>query len=150
MGLAASDGDRSLSGLLLKDLFQELFENKGALFSVRSGGAVAELFPGAARTFDLGESYLTIEREDWHLHIEYSRISTLRFRMETSPRGRLVRAVIFEDDRGLPVVRAALRSGYPPGVSDPLLIQEDFRSWAKKFEGYPFVVLELSGASNPS
>lgn len=134
---------REISGIFLKNLLSELFFEKQALLSVRSSGAVAELFPGEAKTFEVGESYLTIERSDWHLHIEFSKIVSIRFKMEKSPRGRLVRAVIFEDHEGVSVVRGAFRTGYPPEVSDPIEIQEDFRSWAKGFSSYPFVVLDF-------
>lgn len=136
-------GSKEISGLFLKNLISELFLEKQALLSVRSSGAVAELFPGEAKTFELGESYLTIERSDWHLHIEFSKIVSVRFKMERSPKGRLVRAVVFEDGAGVPVVRGALRTGYPPELSDPLLIMEDFRSWARGFGDYPFVCLDL-------
>ncbi|MHB1564042.1 MAG: hypothetical protein ACYCXP_08115 [Leptospirillum sp.] len=136
-------GPEKPSGLFIKNLLSELFLEKQALLSVRSSGAVAELFPGEAKTFELGESYLTIERSDWHLHIEFSRIVSIRFKMDRSPKGRLVRAVVFEDELGAPVVRGALRTGYPPGVSDPGEIMEDFRSWAKGFSGISFVVLDL-------
>jgi len=135
---------KELSGLFLKNLLSELFLEKQALLSVRSSGAVAELFPGEAKTFELGESYLTIERSDWHLHIEFLKIVSIRFKMERSPKGRLVRAVVFEDGEGAPVVRGAFRTGYPPGLSDPTEIIEDFRLWAKGFADCPFVILDFS------
>jgi hypothetical protein len=128
-----------ISGLFIKNLFSELFFEKQALLSVRSSGAVAELFPGVAQTFGLGESYMTIERSAWHLHIHFSTIVSIRFKMERSTKGRLVRAVVFEDMDGMAVVRGALRTGYPPEIADPQEIIEDFRLWAKGFEGYPFV-----------
>ena len=137
--------DRSvgLSGAFIKNLLSELFLEKQALLSVRSSGAVAELFPGEAQTFELGDSYLTIERSDWHLHIEFSKIVSVRFKMERSPRGRLVRAVIFEDEAGVTVVRGAFRTGYPPGLSDPEQIMEDYRRWARGFIDTPFVHLDF-------
>ena len=132
-----------VSGLFIKNLVSELFFEKQALLSGRSPGAVAELFPGEAKSFELGESYFTIERSDWHLHIEFSKIVSVRFRMERSPKGRLVRAVVFEDGAGVPVFRGAFRTGYPPGISEPEQIMEDFRSWAQGFGDYPFVRLDF-------
>lgn len=104
----------------LGELIRTIYERGEALFSIRSPGGVAELYPGTAKTLSFDGSSFTIERDDWHLHFRLDSVERVRFQVVPKDGGGIRMAVLFENADGVPVLRAGflprlMAKGEDPG-----------------------------------
>lgn len=104
----------------LGELIRTIYERGEALFSIRSPGGVAELYPGMAKTLSFDGASFTIERDDWHLHFRLDSVEWVRFQIVPKDGGGIRMAVLFENADGVPVLRAGflprlMASGEDPG-----------------------------------
>ncbi len=112
------------------ELIRTMFDRGEALFSIRSPGGVAELYPGSARKMSVDGASFTIERDEWHLHFRLDSVERVRFQILSKEGGGIRMAVVFENKDGTPVLRAGWLPRLMPPEEDPgMRFWEFSQSW---------------------